>query len=186
MEKLMEAWAKKSPNWEIRYEDFIKTYSDYGRGNTQYLEDRGKVFGAGYEMYIIAFFMGLYFDRRKPLTTDTSKKKDFGWAIQNWGNIESRGKRVPYGNLRKYMFFALVAKTDIDLIALDKGEVTLGEVVRQLITAMEEYANYGFSFMQDMIVDNPEYFFKEGAFLKMFLPFITEEETEEEGPESLD
>lgn len=186
MEKLMEAWGKRSPNWEIRYEDFIKTYSDYGRGNTQYLEDRGKIFGAGYEMYIIAFFVGLYFNERKALTTDTSKKKDFGWPIQNWGNIESRGKRVPYGNLRKYIFFALIAKTDIDLITLDKGETSCREVVNQLITTMEEYANYGFSYMQDMAVENPEYFFKEGAFLKMFLPFITEEKKEDEGPEALD
>lgn len=71
--KLRELWGKANPLWETRYEDFITTYTDYSVGTSKYLDSRGKVFGAGYEIYIVAFFLGLYADRRKPMTKDTSK-----------------------------------------------------------------------------------------------------------------
>ena len=58
-----------------------------------------------------------------------------------------------------------------------------------LITKMEEYANYGFDFMQEKLEENPNYFFKETAFLRVFLDFLkTDEEAEDmdDIPESLD
>ena len=188
MEKLIENWGKKNPEWEIKYEDtIIKRYTDYGRGAGKLGEDKGKIYGAGYEIYIVAFFIGLYFDKRKPLVTDKSKRKGFGQPIMYWGNGEVRNLRSQYGSIRNYIFAALVAKTDVDLIALDKGEVSDKEIVAQLITTMEEYANYGFAYMSEMLEDNPNYFFKEGAFLYMFLQFITEEKNDEDdAPESLD
>ena len=87
------------------------------------------------------------------------------------------------------MFAALIARTDIDFIALDKGEITQRKVVDDLITKMEEYANYGFDFMQEKLEENPNYFFKETAFLRVFLGFLNKEEDEDEMyevPESLD
>ena len=58
MEKLYELWALRNPEWEIKYEDsIVKTFCDYGRGTTQFQDARGKIFGAGYEIYIIAFFV---------------------------------------------------------------------------------------------------------------------------------
>ena len=87
------------------------------------------------------------------------------------------------------MFAALIARTDIDFIALDKGEITQRKVVDDLITKMEEYANYGFDFMQEKLEENPNYFFKETAFLRVFLGFLNKEEDEDqmyEVPESLD
>lgn len=39
--------------------------------------------------------------------------------------------------------------TDIDLIALDKGEISVKKVVDQLMDKMEQYANFGFSYMQE-------------------------------------
>ena len=92
---------------------------------SSFLEARGKIFGAGYEIFIIAFFIGLYHNRTKPLIEDRDKKKVFGQAIQYWGNIENRIGRTSYGNIRRYIFAALIARTDIDFIALDKGEITL-------------------------------------------------------------
>ena len=49
---------------------------------------------------------------------------------------------------------ALVAKTDVDWIALDKGEIKPSTVISQLITTMEEYANYGFSVMEDKLKED--------------------------------
>lgn len=190
MEKLYELWALRNPEWEIKYEDsIVKTYCDYGRGTTQLQDARGKIFGAGYEIYIIAFFIGLYFNKTKPLTKDTGKKKRFGQPIQYWGNQESRFGRVSYGRIREYIFAALIARTDVDFIALDKGEITAKKVVDMLIEKMEDYANFGFAYMNEKMEDNPEYFYKESAFIRLFMGFtgtsVASEQNEEE-PESLD
>lgn len=61
-EKILEIWAKRNPEWETKYEDtIIKVFCNYGKGTTSYQETRAKKFGAGYEIFIIAFFIGLYF-----------------------------------------------------------------------------------------------------------------------------
>lgn len=186
VEKLYDMWAARNPQWEKRYEEMIRTYCDYGKGETLLREVRGKLFGAGYELYIVAFFIGLYYDQRKPLNKDTTKRKDFGWAIENWGNIEKRLSRTPYPKIREYIFTALVARTDIDFIKLDKGEITPRKAVDMLIQTMEEYANWGFYFMEDKLVDNSNYFYKETAFLEIFLAINTvNESTEDEEPEPL-
>ena len=57
----------------------------------------------------------------------------------------------------------------IDLIALDKGEISVKKVVDQLMDKMEQYANFGFSYMQEKMEVDPNYFFKETAFLHTFL-----------------
>ena len=187
--KLYDMWAKRNPQWEKRYEDnIIKKFCDHSRGSTSLREDRGKIFGAGYEIFIIAFFIGLYFNQRRPLVDDSQKRKSLGHPIQHWGNIDSVKGRKPYPKLREYIFIALIARTDVDFIALDKGEITPNKAVDMLIQTMEEYANWGFNFMEDKLIDNPNYFYKETAFLEIFLAFdadtIASEEDDE--PESLD
>lgn len=173
MNSLYELWCKRSPQWETKYQDsVISLFADYGKGTNRITEIKGKTFGAGYEVFIIAFFIGLYSDQCKPLNRDASKRKDFGWAISNWGTQESRFGRYPYPLLREYMFAALIAKTDIDLLALDKGEIKPSKVVDQLIDKMEQYANFGFDFIKEKLEDNPNYFFKDTSFLRVFLSFL--------------
>lgn len=188
MDKLFDVWARRNPDWEIRYEDsVVKNFCEYGKGATSLRDARGKLFGAGYEMFIVAFFIGLYFDQRRPLNPDKSKIKTFGQAIQFWGNIDSVKGRKAYPKLREYIFAALIAKTDFDFIALDKGEKTAREAVDALMTTMEEYANWGFHFIEDKLIDNPNYFYTETAFMELFLSFAAVVNTEDEDePESLD
>ncbi len=190
MESLYELWGKRNPEWEERYQDSIMSvFSDYGKGVNQYQEARGKIYGAGYEVFILAFFIGLYSNKTKPLVEDKAKRKHFGWAISNWGTGEARLGRNQYPRLREYMFAALVARTDIDFIALDKGEITQRKVVDDLIVKMEEYANYGFDYIQEKLEDNPNHFFNETAFLRVFLDFMNDNEKNEDAsdePESLD
>ncbi len=188
-EKIYDLWARRNPQWEKRYEDsIIKNFCDYGRGATSLREDRGKIFGGGYEIFIVAFFMGLYFDKKRPLIEDTQKRKTFGQPIQYWGNLDSVKGRKAYPKLREYIFTALVARTDIDFIALEKGEITTNKAVDMLMRTMEEYANFGFHFMEDKLMDDPNYFFRETAFLEIFLAFDSSvtENTDEDEPESLD
>lgn len=177
MENLYELWGKRNPNWEKRYaESIIDVFTDYGRGTTQFSDDRGKIFGAGYEIFIIAFFIGLYSNQTKALTEDKSKIKSYGYPIKNWGNQENKLGRMSYSQIREYMFAALVARTDIDFIALDKGEITPQRVVDQLINKMEQYANFGFDYIHEKMEEQPDCFFKEGAFLQLFLEFLNKEE----------
>ena len=62
-DSLYENWAKRNPNFETIFEKLLlREYTDYGIGATQFTEAKGKVLGAGYELYIIAFFIGLYSD----------------------------------------------------------------------------------------------------------------------------
>lgn len=188
-EKLFDLWAKRNPNFEKRYEDnVIKQYTDYGKGSSSYQESRGKIFGAGYEIYIIAFFIGLYHNRRKPLNEDSSKIKGFGQAIQYWGVRENRGLRKQYSEIQKYIFTALVARSDVDFIALDQDKINARKAVDILITTMEEYANFGFDYIEDKMLDSPEYFFKNSAFLDVFLSLIVDKNKTEENEcvESLD
>ena len=86
------------------------------------------------------------------------------------------------------IFTALVARTDIDFIALEKGEMTSRKAVDMLMQTMEEYANWGFHFMEDKLTDDPNYFYRETAFLEVFLAFdaTVPESAEAEEPESLD
>ena len=191
MESLFELWGKRNPEWEKRYQTTIMdVFTDYGKGVNQYQDIRGKIFGAGYEIYIIAFFIGLYFNQTKPLVEDKAKRKVLGQAIMYWGNVENRLGRNSYGKIREYIFAALIARTDIDLIALDKGEITARSVVDKLITKMEQYANFGFDYIEEQLENDPNYFFKESAFLRVFTSFLVEEENtateSSDEPEPLD
>lgn len=173
-ESLFALWGKRNPQWEIQYEDtIIKQFTDYGKGTTQYSADRAKILGAGYEIYIMAFFIGLYSKHRLPLTEDASKRKGFGQPIMYWGNLETRKERQAYNDLTQYIFAALISRTDLDLLDVDKGIITPRVAVDKLITTMEEYANYGFVFMQDKLDENSNYFYNNEAFLNIFTSFIS-------------
>lgn len=89
-----------------------------------------------------------------------------------WGNQETRKNRKSYNEIVQYMFAALVVKTDIDILEVDKGKATPRSVVDKLIVTMEEYANYGFMKIADLLDENPNYFYNNDAFLKLFLSFL--------------
>ena len=186
-EKLIDIWGRRNPKFEKKYEDsVIKVLSEFGKKANDTTTAKGKIFGNGYEPYIIAFFIGLYAGKRLPLSDDT---RDLRWPLQNWGNVEARGLRKAYPALRSYMFIALVAKTDIDWIALDKGDIEPSSVVSNLIKTMEEYVNYGFSVMEEKLKADPAYFFSNRSFLDLFLQLTdksVKDTDEDEAPESID
>jgi len=189
MESLFDAWGKKNPEWEKKYAELLmEPFTDYGRGTSQYTVSRGKIFGAGYEMFIIGFFIGLYFDKTRKLPDDKSKRKDFGHPIMFWGSQEGKLKlgRTSYKKIQEYMFAALVAKTDIDFISLEKGEISVNDAANSLKHKMEEYANYGFHYLEDMLENDPNSLFKESAFLKIFTSFISEDNKKDDDIENFE
>jgi hypothetical protein len=185
-EKLIDIWGRRNPRFEKKYEDSVmKVLSEFGKKANDSTTSKGKIFGNGYEPYIIAFFIGLYSNKKMPLVDET---RDLRWPLQNWGNVEARNLRKAYPDLRSYIFIALVAKTDIDWIALDKGDIEPSSVVTALIKTMEEYANYGFSVIEEKLKEDPGYFFSNRAFLDMFLQLTDkprEDTDSEDKPEDL-
>lgn len=187
-DKIIDIWGRRNPRFEKKYEQSVmRAISDYGIGASGNTGAKGKILGAGYEPYIMAFFIGLYTNKRIPLSEDLDDLKGLGQPLMYWGNLDSKKYRKAYSGLRSYIFIALVAKTDIDWIALDKGDIKVNTVVTSLIETMEEYANYGFSVMEEKLKEDPGYFFSHRAFLDIFLQltekkhddFTQDEELEE-------
>ncbi len=169
-EKIIDVWGRRNPKFEKHYEQsVIRVLADYGIGASEHTDAKGKILGAGYEPYIMAFFIGLYANKRIPLPEDSDEVKGLGQPLDKWGNLDSKKFRKAYPKLREYIFISLVAKTKIDWIALDKGEIKVADVVTQLIKTMEEYANYGFSIMADKLEADKGYFFSKRAFLDIFM-----------------
>ncbi|MDR0507993.1 MAG: hypothetical protein LBH32_14415 [Dysgonamonadaceae bacterium] len=86
--------------------------------------------------------------------------------------MDSKKFRKAYPKLRDYIFTALVAKTDLDLIALEKGNISDSQAVDMLKNTMEQYANYGFYVIEEKMKDNPNYFYKNTGFLDMILDLV--------------
>lgn len=169
-EKIIDIWGRRNPRFEKKYEQsVIRVLSDYGIGASENTDAKGKILGAGYEPYIMAFFIGLYANKRLPLSGDNEDLKGLGQPLQYWGNLDSKKFRKAYSGLRSYIFIALVAKADIDWIALDKGDIKVNTVVTSLVETMEEYANYGFSVMEEKLREDSSYFFSHRSFLDIFL-----------------
>ena len=128
------------------------------------------------------------FDKTKKLPDDKSKRKDFGHPIMFWGSQEGKLKlgRTSYKKIQEYMFAALVAKTDIDFISLEKGEISVNDAANSLKHKMEEYANYGFHYLEEMLEDDPNCLFKDSAFLKLFTSFISEDNKEKDDVENFE
>ena len=69
--------------------------------------------------------------------------------------------------LQKYIFVALVAKTNIDFISLDKGELDVDVACKALMTTLSEYANTGFYLIQAEMRKNPNTFFENTGLLNL-------------------
>ncbi|WP_088161329.1 glycoside hydrolase family 15 [Sphingobacterium sp. G1-14] len=180
-ENLYDTWARRNPLFEVHFEEILlRQFTEYGGGNVESMTNKGKIFGAGYELYIYAFFVGLYSNESKELKGDT---KSLGQPIQFWGNLESKKFRRAYPKIREYIFAALIARTDeLDLLALEKGEITVRKAVDFLIDTMEKYANYGFHQIQEKLKENPNYFYKSTGFLDVVLDLVnTTVEKDQEG-----
>jgi hypothetical protein len=167
---IYDVWARKTPLYQKEYEKkVIKILVDFGKGTNEASEAKGKILGAAYEVLIMAFFIGLYSNKKVPFGP-YDETKDCGQPIQYWGNLDSKKLRHAYPRLREYIFIALVAKTpSIDWIELDKGNLTVNEVVSLLMDTMEEYINYGLSILLDKIKEDEGFFYNNNSFLNLFM-----------------
>jgi hypothetical protein len=168
MNNLFEKWKTRIPNYSETHKDLFITFSQKFGANPTKLVNLGKHFATNYELYIYAFFLGLYNNEFTPIL-DKEKKVNFSNPIQGWGSKTTISARKDFTNLQENMFIALLAKTDLDLIALEKGELEEDDAVKQLLKTMESYTNGGLILIKEKMEDNPNYFLQPTSFLNLIL-----------------
>lgn len=167
MESLFDKWKTRVPNYSENHKDLFRSLSQKYGAEGEKKTNLGKHFSTNYELYMYAFFLGLYEDECTPITKE-EKKVNFSHHIQFWGSKTS-AIRKDFMEMQEFMFMAVLAKTDLNLIALEKGELSEDDAVKQLITTLESYTNGGLNLIQDKLNDNPNHFLNPTSFLDMVL-----------------
>jgi hypothetical protein len=169
MKNLLDIWKEKIPKYDLQFRELLfDKLTRKGGGSEQSRENRGKQFSTNYELYIYAFFFGLYKNEMSPIP-ESSKRVDFNMSIKTWGSKTNVFGRKDFTNLQENMFIAILAKTDIDLVALEKGELDEDDAVKLLIKTMESYTNGGLILIKEKLEENPNYFLQSTSFLNMIL-----------------
>ena len=167
MENLFSKWKTKIPKYSEVHKDLFNSLSQKFGAEGEKKLNLGKHFSTNYELYIYAFFLGLYNEEFMPIP-EKEKRVDFSHHIQYWGS-KSTSIRKDFTIVQEYIFMALIAKTDIDLIALDKGELSEEDAIKMLIYTMESYTNGGLTMIREKIDQNSNYFLQNTSFLNMIL-----------------
>ena len=175
MESLFDKWKTKIPKYSENHTALFASFADKGGAEGEKKVNLGKHFSTQYELYLYAFFFGLYENEHTPIEKG-EKKKDFSYEIMHWGSKTTKAQwRKDFTNLQEFMFMAVIAKTNLNLLALEKGEITEDDAVKQLMITLESYTNGGLNLIQDKINDNPNHFLKPTSFLDLILNSISEE-----------
>lgn len=163
MENLFDLWKDNIPKYGENFRVLFESVAKKGSlGGDQ--KALGKHFDTYYEFYIFGFFYGLYKDEFIELKNVT--KVDFGQHIKYWGNKNSP-IRKDFSDLQGYIFAALVAKTEIDLISLEKGILDPKDVVKKLMYTFEGFTNGGLTLINEKMKNSQNYFHQSAAFLDL-------------------
>jgi hypothetical protein len=162
MNKLFENFKTKTPNYYSEHESLFDNFAAKGGAERDKRETKGKHFSTFYEFYTYCFFLGLY--NKEFQEIPSGKKKNFSMPISSWGTKKGTG-REDFSKLQENIFIALITKVDIDYVALDKGEISIDDVVKDLINNLESITNGGIYLVKEKHEENPNYFFGETSFL---------------------
>ena len=168
MDNLFDKWKTKIPKYSEDHKDLFNSLSQKFGAEGEKKINLGKHFSTNYELYMYAFFLGLYNEEFIAIP-DNQKKTDFSHHNQYWGSKTTISTRNDFTNLQENIFLALIAKTNTDFISLEKGELNEDEVVKALIHTMESYTNGGLILIKEKIDENPNYFLQPTSFLNMIL-----------------
>ncbi len=169
MDSIFNKWKTRVPQYRLQYQHLFDFLGRKGGGSEVGKEDQGKSFSNHYEVYIYAFFLGLYRDERIEIEKDQDKK-GFGQPIEYWGNMKAIGRK-DYSSIQEYIYSALIVNSEIDLMELENyDEKGVEKSVRMLIGVMESYTNGGLSILQEKYEENPGFFFNKEVFVDMVLP----------------
>ena len=167
MDSLFDAWKNKIPKYSVRFSDLFSSLAHKGAASGQTVTSLGKHFDVQYELYIYAFFLGLYNKVRLPFEDD-EKRKDFSREIMYWGS-KSKINRKDFTYIQDYIFMAVVSKSNLSLVALDKDEMDVMDAVKELINVLEEYTNGGLTIIKEKVEDELSPFLTSDSFLQLLL-----------------
>ncbi|MAD96786.1 MAG: hypothetical protein CMB99_05590 [Flavobacteriaceae bacterium] len=168
MNNLFEKWKTKIPKYSEVHKDLFASLSQKFGAEGEKKINLGKHFSTNYELYTYAFFLGLYNDEYSPIP-DNEKKTDFSHHIQHWGSKTTISTRKDFTNLQENIFIALIAKTNINLIDLEQGELDEGQAIKLILKTMESYTNGGLILIKEKLEENPNYFLQPTSFLNLIL-----------------
>lgn len=145
-----EMILKKTPKYSLSVEYlFAKLANKQGKGEFSQ-------FGPLYELYVYAFYLGLKIDSRIELVSGSNAKKFV--EIGGWKNASP---------LIDFLLLTIFSRSDEigfdwnELEDMDEKELT--EVVRKIITFIEEYAYGGLDYLKNKFdngeLDNSQYLF---------------------------
>lgn len=159
MKYLKSLWSEKVPNYNSEYHYLFEKLANKGNdgGNAESrVEDRGRIFATQYELYLFAFFLGLYSKCQK----ESKNKMNFGHKISEWGKKSKKVNRDSFAEIQDFVFISLVTFTEIDFIQLERSdsEDDLKKAIAQLIELMETFTNGGLQLIEEKIESNENYF----------------------------
>ncbi len=159
MKYLKTIWSERTPNYNEDFQTIfnkLANKSNEGGDNDERATETGKIFSTQYEMYIYAYFIGLYANQQQ----ESNKKTTFGHKISEWGKKTRKTGRESFLEIQDFIFISLIAKSDIDFIDLEQtqDENEIKKAVSSLIDLMESYANGGLQLIKDKFDSNENYF----------------------------
>ena len=159
MKYLKNIWAERIPNYNTEYQpifDKLANRGNEGGDNEERAKETGRVFATQYEMYIYAFFLGLYANEQQESTT----KANFGHKISEWGKKNRKSGRESFIEIQDFMFISLITKSNVNFIELERSsdEDDTKTAVSELIDLMESYVNGGLQLIKDKLETNDNYF----------------------------
>ncbi len=168
MNDLYGKWrTKETHSYSEEFKELFESFAKKGGSSTRTQQSFGKHFSNNYELYIYAFFLGIYSSEYIPIP-EGKEKIDFRYHIHLWGNKSDPG-RSDFSSIQENIFIALIAKAELDLIALDKEELSVENAVKILSQTMEAYVNGGLTLINEKLEDNSNFFLQPTAFLNLIL-----------------
>jgi hypothetical protein len=157
METLFTQWAARVPRYDKKYVELFEQLAQKGSTSERTKGAYGRTFSSFYELYIYAFFLGLYNNAIEPFP-DGAKLTDFSHAIEHWGNKGGKLMRKDYSVIRRYIFAGTILNSDVDLLKLERNEIDVKDVTRELLDVTEAIANGGLRLLRDKLDENSDYF----------------------------
>jgi hypothetical protein len=159
MKYLKSIWTERTPSYNLEFQpifDQLANKGNEGGDNEERAIETGKIFATQYELYIYAFFIGLYSNEQQ----ESGQKTNFGHKISEWGKKNRRSGRESFIEIQDFMFISLIAKSDFDFIELERNsdENQIKKAVSNLIDLMESYTNGGLQLIKDKLDSNENYF----------------------------
>ena len=119
MKYLKDIFSERTPSYNEEYQPIfnkLANKSNEGGDSDERATETAKIFATQYEMYIYAFFIGLYSNELQVC----NKKSNFGHKISEWGKKKGKTGRESFLEIQDFIFISLIAKSDLNFIELEQ------------------------------------------------------------------